>query len=55
MAVQYLQLGDNRPTFELCHYIGEVVLQFEVCSELETHVILGDSAEGFCRIDASLV
>lgn len=50
-----MQFVQNRPTFELCHHIGEVVLQFGLGGELQTHVILGDSAEGFCRVDASLV
>lgn len=42
-------------TFELSHHIGQVGLQFGVSSELQAHVIVGDSGERLWRVNASLV
>lgn len=45
----------NGLTFELGHNVGQVVLQFGVRGELQTHVVVTDSGEGLRRIDAPLV
>lgn len=42
-------------TLKLRHHVGQVVFQFGVSGELETHVIVSDSSKYLWRIDAPLV
>lgn len=42
-------------TFKLRHHVSQIVLQLGVGSELETHVIVGNSGECLWRIDSPLV